>query len=82
MDLTYNNDGVKRYHMSLTFAEAVFLEEILQRHLDDYVEELTKEKFKDPKTDQTKAYQFYSLHRRAATSLLQKSKEVIARSSS
>jgi len=80
MEVTYTTSGVKEYHMSLTFAEAVFLEEILQRHLDDYVEELTKEKFQDPKTDQTKAYQFYNLHRRAAVSLLQKSKEVIDRS--
>ena len=33
-------------HMSITQQEAFFLQEILDRHLDDFVEEMTKEKFK------------------------------------
>ena len=44
------------YHMSITVQEAYLLADILDRHLDDYVEELTREKFSNPNTDQTKAY--------------------------
>ena len=43
------------YHMSITVQEAYLLADILDRHLDDYVEELTREKFSNPNTDQTKA---------------------------
>ena len=42
------------YHMSITVQEAYLLADILDRHLDDYVEELTREKFSNPNTDQTK----------------------------
>ena len=45
----------KLMHMSITQQEAFFLQEILDRHLDDFVEEMTKEKFKSPEADQTKA---------------------------
>ena len=44
----------KLMHMSITQQEAFFLQEILDRHLDDFVEEMTKEKFKSPEADQTK----------------------------
>ena len=44
------------YHMSITVQEAYLLADILDRHLDDYVEELTREKFSNPNTDQTKPF--------------------------
>ena len=68
------------YHMSITVQEAYLLADILDRHLDDYVEELTKEKFSNPNTDQTKAYTYYRTRRDAAVSLRQKANETIQRS--
>ena len=55
----------KLMHMSITQQEAFFLQEILDRHLDDFVEEMTKEKFKNPEADQTKAWGYYQRNRQA-----------------
>lgn len=68
------------YHMSISVQEAYLLQDILDRHLDDYVEELTKEKFANPNTDQTKAYTYYRTRRDAAISLKEKAAETIRRS--
>ena len=77
------------YHMSITVQEAYLLADILDRHLDDYVEELTREKFSNPNTDQTKSYTYYRYlgldndrltRRDAAVSLRQKANETIQRS--
>ncbi len=65
--------------MSITVQEAYFLEEILDKYLDDYVEELTRNKFTDPATDQTKAWGYYQRNRQAGLDLKQKAKDVIAR---
>ena len=70
------------YHMAISQQEAFFLEEILSKHLDDYVEELTRDKFSNPDSDQTKVYHFYRTHRDAGISLLDKAKETIRRSTS
>jgi len=70
------------YHMAISQQEAFFLEEILSKHLDDYVEELTRDKFSNPDSDQTKVYHFYRTHREAGVSLLSKAKETIRRSTS
>ena len=69
----------KLMHMSITQQEAFFLQEILDRHLDDFVEEMTKEKFKSPEADQTKAWGYYQRNRQAALDLKAKAKEVITR---
>ena len=69
-------------HMSITQQEAFFLQEILDRHLDDFVEEMTKEKFKNPEADQTKAWGYYQRNRQAGLDLRSKAKEVIARANS
>ena len=72
----------KLMHMSITQQEAFFLQEILDRHLDDFVEEMTKEKFKNPEADQTKAWGYYQRNRQAGLDLRSKAKEVIARANS
>ena len=72
----------KLMHMSITSQEAFFLQEILDRHLDDFVEEMTKEKFKNPEADQTKAWGYYQRNRQAGLDLRSKAKEVIARANS
>ena len=59
--------------MSITQQEAFFLQEILDRHLDDFVEEMTKEKFKNPEADQTKAWGYYQRNRQAGLDLRSKS---------
>lgn len=79
MDYNYKE---REFHMAINLQEAYFLEEILERHLDDYVENLTKEKFKDSNSDQTKAWGYYELHRKAGLSLKQKAKELIHRANS
>lgn len=68
--------------MSITQQEAFFLQEILDRHLDDFVEEMTKEKFKNPEADQTKAWGYYQRNRQAGLDLRSKAKEVISRANS
>lgn len=72
----------KLMHMSITQQEAFFLQEILDRHLDDFVEEMTKEKFKNPEADQTKAWGYYQRNRQAGLDLRSKAKEVISRANS
>lgn len=69
----------REFHMSISLQEAYFLEEILEKYLDDYVENLTKEKFKDVNTDQTKAWGYYQRHRQSGLSLKEKAKELIHR---
>lgn len=79
--MTYNiND--REFHMSITVQEAYFLEEILERYLDDYVEDITKEKFKNPDTDQTKAWGYYQRTRQAGLDLKSKAKDLIHRANS
>jgi len=72
----------KLMHMSITLQEAFFLEQILDKHLDDFVEEITKEKFKSREADQTKAWGYYQRNRQAALKLKEKAKQVIARANS
>lgn len=72
----------REFHMSITLNEAYFLEEILERYLDDYIENLTKEKFKDPNTDQTKAWGYYQRHRQSGLDLKKKAREMINRANS
>jgi len=72
----------REFHMSITLNEAYFLEEILERYLDDYIETLTKEKFKDPNTDQTKAWGYYQRQRQSGLDLKSKAKELIHRANS
>ena len=67
----------KLMHMSITLQEAFFLQEILDKHLDDFVEEMTKEKFKSPEADQTKAWGYYQRNRQAALDLSQKQKKLL-----
>lgn len=71
----------REFHMSITLNEAYFLEEILERYLDDYIENLTKEKFKDPNTDQTKAWGYYQRQRQSGLTLKSKAKDLIHRAS-
>ena len=66
MDYNIND---REFHMSITVQEAYFLEEILERYLDDYVEDITKEKFKNPDADQTKAWGYYQRTRQAGLDL-------------
>jgi hypothetical protein len=76
--MTYNLNE-REFHMSISLNEAYFLEEMLERYLDDYVENLTKEKFKDPSTDQTKAWGYYQRQRQSGLDLKTKAKDLIAR---
>ena len=68
MQMTYNINE-REFHMSISLHEAYFLEEMLEKHLDDYVESLTREKFKDPTTDQTKAWGYYQRQRQSGLDL-------------
>lgn len=76
--MTYNINE-REFHMSISLNEAYFLEEMLERYLDDYVENLTKEKFKDPATDQTKAWGYYQRQRQSGLDLKAKAKDLISR---
>ena len=78
MQMTYNINE-REFHMSISLHEAYFLEEMLEKHLDDYVESLTREKFKDPTTDQTKAWGYYQRQRQSGLDLKNKAKDLIAR---
>ena len=62
-----------QHHMSVTKQEAQFLESILAKHLDDYVEELVRE----DKTE--KAMQHMQENRQAGLDLISKVEETIRR---
>ena len=61
------------FHMSVTKQEAMFLKNILAKHLDDYVEELVRE----DKTE--KAMQHMQENRQAGLDLISKVEDTIRR---
>ncbi len=64
------------FHMSVTRQEAMFLKSILVKHLDDYVEEMVKDE-----DDREKMMKHMLENREAGKELLEKTSDVIRRSS-